>query len=226
MKTFTIVLFSLFSITAAADFNQTKKFLNKNTHLYGNKTIYCGCKVVGKKIDLASCGYKVQSNQKRAERLEWEHVVPAEAFGNSFSEWRSGASGCSSKGRKCAQSNPQFREMEGDVYNLFPEIGELNGLRSNYSMAELSSSDRDFGGCKVKLSDRKFTPGVEAKGIVARTYLNFNNRYPGRGIVSGKNENLFAAWNKMYPLTKAECDRYKSLQSFAGYPHLFLKQCR
>lgn len=116
--------------------------------------------------------------------------------------------------------------MEGDYYNLYPEIGELNGLRSNYSMAELTGPHGKFGKCLVKLEDRKFEPQDQAKGIVARNYLNFENRYPGHGVVSEKNQKLFEAWNKMYPLTEQECRRWKKLEKVAGYTHLFAKDCR
>lgn len=212
------------------NFAEAKKYLNKHLDLYGNKTIYCSCSVTGKKIDLESCGYKTQKNAKRASRLEWEHVVPAEAFGNSFVEWREGSSSCIKKGkkfkgRKCAETNPEFQKMESDLYNLFPEIGELNGLRSNYSMAALTSSDYDFGKCKVKLEDRKFEPQDASKGIVARTYLNFDNRYPGKGIISGKNKPLFEAWDKMYPVTELECSRWKKFEKINGYKHLFIDKC-
>lgn len=31
---------------------------------------------------------------KRAKKVEWEHVVPAENFGRAFSEWRDGQEYC------------------------------------------------------------------------------------------------------------------------------------
>ena len=212
------------------DFDDAKKFLSKHLDLFDHKTIYCGCLVQKKTIDLNSCGYKIQKNKNRASRLEWEHVVPAEAFGNSFVEWREGTQACVKKGkkykgRKCAGTNLEFRRMEGDLYNLFPEIGELNGLRSNYSMAQLTEKVGRFGNCAVKLADRKFEPSDSAKGIVARTYMHFENRYPGRGVVSGKNKKLFEAWDKMYPITEIECKRWSVLEKEIGYPHLFMGRC-
>ncbi len=207
-------------------FAQAKKLLNKNLVLFANKTIYCGCLVQRRNIDLKSCGYKIQSNPKRAARLEWEHVVPAEAFGQSFSEWRVGAPQChGKKGRKCAKTNLEFSKMEGDVYNLFPEIGELNGLRSNFSMAQLNESDYDFGGCKAKLHDRKFEPMDFAKGIVARTYLHMETTHPGHGIISDKNRKLFEAWDKLYPLTELECQRWKKLEKITATKHALISRC-
>src|SRR6266436_9092627 len=66
--------------------------------------------------------------QAGSKRLAWEHVVPAEAFGQSFPEWREGHPACvdskgkAFKGRNCARKMAtQFRYMEADLYNLtFP----------------------------------------------------------------------------------------------------------
>ena len=95
----------------------------------------------GSEVELASCGYQPKKDPDRAKRLEWEHVVPAEAFGQSFKEWREGNPACvdskgkAFKGRNCARKmSTQFRYMEADLYNLQPAIGEVNWLRSNYSM--------------------------------------------------------------------------------------------
>lgn len=235
MKIFIILLLSLFAAAKNTneinDFSDAKRFLNKHLELYDSKTVYCSCGVDKKRTDLRSCNYRIQKDAKRASRLEWEHVVPAEAFGKSFVEWREGSEKCIKKGkkfkgRKCAETNPEFRKMESDLYNLFPEIGELNGLRSNYSMAALTSSDYDFGGCKVKLADRKFEPQDSSKGIVARTYLNFENRYPGKGVVSDKNRKLFEAWNAQYPVSSLECKRWTNFESMNGYKHLFASNCK
>ncbi|MBL7543379.1 MAG: endonuclease [Bdellovibrionaceae bacterium] len=213
------------------DFSKAKIFLNKKLDYFESSTIYCSCKVIGKKIDLRSCEYKVHKDAKRASRLEWEHVVPAEAFGKSFVEWREGSPNCTKKGkkfkgRKCAETNAEFRKMESDLYNLFPEIGELNGLRSSFSMAALTSSKYDFGKCKVKIDDRKFEPQDSSKGVVARTYLNFEKRYPGKGVISDKNRPLFEAWNEMYPVSEIECKRWAAFEKVNGYKHLFSSQCK
>ena len=104
---------------------------------------------------------------KRAQRIEWEHVVPAHAFGQSFKEWREGhpdcvtQSGKAYKGRKCASKvNIEYRRMEADMHNLFPAIGEVNGDRSNYSMAILPGEPRLYGKCDVEISSRKIEPGL------------------------------------------------------------------
>lgn len=194
---------------AVETFSQAKRVLPL-IHAEYPLTIYCGCRYEENKIDLASCGYRVHKNAKRAARLEWEHVVPAEAFGQSFPEWREGSPACIRKGRpyhgrKCAEKNPEFNKMESDLYNLWPEDGELNGMRNDFSMAEISGPALSFGGCEAKIADRKFEPMDQAKGIVARVYMYFDQAYPGRGIISGKNRKLFAAWDAQHPVTKREC---------------------
>ena len=44
-----------------------------------------------------------------------------------------------------------FRYMEADLYNLQPAIGEVNGLRSNYSMEMIPGEKREFGACDVEI---------------------------------------------------------------------------
>ena len=62
--------------TQVASFTKAKKLA---AHVFAGHetTFYCGCTYAGKQIDLASCGYQIKKNAKRAKRLEWEHVVPA-----------------------------------------------------------------------------------------------------------------------------------------------------
>ena len=92
--------------TQITSFSKSKKLLLK-VYKDNPVTLYCGCTFKGKKPNLSSCGYVPKKDRKRANRVEWEHVVPAHAFGKSFSEWRKGHPKCVSKngkkfkGRKC-----------------------------------------------------------------------------------------------------------------------------
>ena len=38
----------------------------------------------------ASNAAKPKTKSKRVERIEWDHIVPAESFGQAFKEWRDG----------------------------------------------------------------------------------------------------------------------------------------
>ncbi len=208
------------------NFAEAKKIAHK-LHADHARTIYCDCPYDGKTVLIRDCGYKIQKDPRRATRLEWEHVVPAENFGRAFVEWREGSPQCVKRGkpyrgRKCAENNPEFRRMEADLYNLWPEIGELNGLRSNFTMAELGAEKElangksRFGKCGAKIADKKFEPAAAAKGRVARVYQYMEWAYPGRGIVSDKNEKLFAAWSAAHPVDEWECLRAERIRNVQG----------
>ncbi len=51
--------------------------------------------------------------------------------------------------------------MESDLYNLVPAIGEINGLRSNYSFAMIPGEKREFGTCDLEIENRKAVPRPE-----------------------------------------------------------------
>src|SRR5688500_9907803 len=43
-------------------------------------TFYCDCAYSSTTVELQSCGYQPPKTSKRARQLEWEYVVPADAF--------------------------------------------------------------------------------------------------------------------------------------------------
>lgn len=62
-----------------------KIYLDQANSTHGD--LYCGCQWtwVGKsggRIDAASCGLQARKQETRAERTEWEHIVPAWTFGD------------------------------------------------------------------------------------------------------------------------------------------------
>jgi deoxyribonuclease-1 len=127
--------------TTIESFNKAKRILLQQVYHNKGKTFYCGCPFEGKEI-LACENYTPKKDSKRARRVEFEHIVAAEHFGQSFKEWRDGHPDCvdskgkSFKGRNCARKMAiPFRYMESDLYNLVPAIGEINGLRSNSTLA-------------------------------------------------------------------------------------------
>ena len=186
------------------------------------------------KPDLSSCGYIPKKDKKRANRIEWEHVVPAHTFGKSFPEWRNGHPNCVSKngkkfkGRKCAEKmNEEYRRMQADMFNLYPAIGEVNGRRSNYSMAIIKGEKREFGECDVEIKSRKIEPRGEIRGEIARTYLYMDSAYPGRGIISKNQRKLFNAWNKSDPEDEWECERAKRIEKIQGNRNeVVMAECR
>ena len=110
--------------TTIQSFSQAKKLM-RQVFAGHERTFYCDCAYNGTTVDWQSCGHQPQKPSKRAQQLEWEHVVPAEAFGQSFPEWRDGHPDCvdrkgkAFKGRNCAAKMAiPFRYMKADLYNL------------------------------------------------------------------------------------------------------------
>lgn len=168
-------------------------------------SFYCGCDITwqGKKgiPDLASCGYEVRKQPNRANRIEWEHVVPAWQFGHQLQCWQEG-------GRKACQSSAQFRRMEADLHNLTPAIGEVNGDRSNFSFMPWNGTNgANYGQCEMKVdfSQKRADPPPASRGPIARTYLYMSDTYPYR--LSHQQRQLMEAWNRQYAVTEWECER-------------------
>ena len=112
--------------------------------------------------------------------------------------------------------NKEYRRMQADMYNLYPAIGEVNGRRSNYSMAIIKGEKREFGKCDVEIKNNKVEPKESIRGEIARTYLYMDSVYPDRGIISKKNRKLFDAWNRGDPVDKWECERAKRIERIQG----------
>jgi deoxyribonuclease-1 len=187
-------------------------------------TFYCACDFdAARLVDHRSCGYKPQSpGSARAGRIEWEHVVPASAFGRSFSEWRSGSKECVDrrnrpyKGRKCAQHNAQFRAMEGDLHNLVPAIGEVNQHRSDREPGMIDGESRGFGACDIEFAGGEVEPRPDIRGDVARIYQYMHQTYPGRGIISRSKQKLYDAWSRADPVDAWECRRARVIKGVQG----------
>lgn len=196
--------------TRVQNFTSAKKIIKKYPEL-NKETLYCGCKIVNNKVDMASCGYVPPSKSARAGRIEIEHVVAHSFMARSF-KYDKAKCGKKNK-RKCLEDTyPELSFMVSDLYNLYPEDGLVNAIRSNKPHEEIDKSDVSFGKCDIKTNKRSFTPRSEAKGIVARIYLYMQQSYPKMNIISNKNKKLYDAWDKIYPVTKEECERVRLIK--------------
>lgn len=216
------------------DFGKAKSILRD---VYGNKnkTFYCLCDYQKNSIKLDGCQIQIKKYQKRSKRLEWEHIVPAHAFGQSFKEWRDSASICGFKktkknnkkvkisNRKCAFQNKEYRAMEADLYNLFPAVGSVNAFRSNFSMIDFGDKAGNICGTDLVIQDRKISPPKLIRGDIARVYFYMNSAYPNRGIISQKNQILFDRWNKEDPISQEECDIYQLKKKYQKNINSFLE---
>lgn len=194
-------------------------------------TLYCQAPFDSKKFILLPKGFVASSHLKRAERVEWEHVVPAENFGRFFREWREGSPGCvdnkgrAFKGRKCAEkANVLFRYMQSDMYNLYPSIGAVNAERGNKNFEMLSGFvPSSFGSCEMKIAGNKAEPPKNSRGVIARTYKYMNYAYPIYRM-SSEQTRLMDAWDKQYPIEKWECVRAKRIERIQGNQNPFVKE--
>jgi len=236
VRTFFIFVLTLLSLTFATaapptNFSQAKAYAKQ--HVYYDQgvsgalgTTYCGCdwRWVGRsggRTDLDSCEYVIRSPQSkhmvsRAERTEWEHIVSAYSFGNQRQCWQQG-------GRKnCNATDPVFNEMEADMHNLTPVIGEVNADRSNYRMGMVSGNDGMYGKCtsKTDFKQRIFEPRNKAKGLVARIHFYMHDRYALS--MSKQQQRLFMAWDKQHPASQWELERDRRIAQVVGHSNEFV----
>lgn len=182
---------------------------------------YCGCKISwhGKKgvPDLSSCGYSVRKNANRAERIEWEHVMPAWEFGHQRQCWQNG-------GRKSCSKDADYRRIESDLHNLQPAIGEVNGDRNNFQYSQWNGGEQQYGQCsmKVDFKQKLAQPPERARGAIARTYFYMRDQYQLR--LSRQQTQLFTAWNKQYPVTPWECERDNRIAKVQGNHNSYVQQ--
>ena len=129
------------------------------------ETLYCGCPYVrksrsGGNIDRETCGLVARKNEKRSDRVEWEHVVPASWFGSDRACWKQGHERCvkkngkSFKGRECCLKSgvdPAFVAAHNDPHNLFPSGGEVNGDRLNHPYGTVEGEAREYGTCDFEV---------------------------------------------------------------------------
>ncbi len=185
-------------------------------------TFYCGCHFDKHNVvDLKSCGYKIQNDQRRAQRLEWEHIVPVSLVAAHRPCWKEKLcckDGQYYGGRKCCQQiDKAFAKMEADLHNLVPEIGELNALRSNYRFGVLPHiPEGQLGECQFKIDPetRRVEPQPSVQGIIARTYLYMAMRYNIN--LSDSQVQLFNAWNKQHPPDTWEIEWDRRISGIQG----------
>ncbi|WP_354625290.1 endonuclease [Psychromonas sp. MME2] len=221
------VLFSLSLVLSTASviaanqsndsFSRAKKNMENEVYSNNRSTLYCGAAFDKRKNITPPTGFETSTHLKRAKKVEWEHVVPAENFGRTFSEWRDGDKQCVNskgkafKGRRCAEKvNQEYRYMQADMFNLYPAIGAVNALRSNYNFTMLPAAKNSFGSCAMKIENSKAEPPEAARGQISRTYLYMEDTY-SRYRMSNQQRQLMNAWDKMYPVSAWECQRAKKI---------------
>ncbi len=228
-------LLLLFTATACSDpsapsqpFTPPQSFSKAKTialDIYSDHPVsfYCGCNIEWRnkqgKPDLAECGYTIRKQEIRANRIEWEHIVPAWQFGHQLQCWQDG-------GRSnCSKTNVQFKLMEADLHNLVPAIGEVNADRSNYQFSQWNgSTGANYGQCEMKVDfkERRADPPAYTRGAIARIHLYMSDQYGF--ALSSQQTQLMNAWNRTYPVDAWECERDKRVAQHQGIHNKFVKQ--
>lgn len=215
---------------AAHHYNYRQASQQMKRIYYGDlqETLYCGCHYQDKKhVDFSTCDFAPRDNPKRtsfkrAQSIEWEHMVTAHNMGQHLPCWRDG-------GRKnCSANDTTFKLMEGDLHNLYPAIGEINGDRNNFMYSQWTNSPEPmYGNCKtiVDFKLKKAQPREEARGIIARAYFYMEKTY---GVnLSKQDRKLFEAWDKMYPVSEKECERDRRIFKVQGDHNPFVyEKCK
>ena len=218
-----------------SSFQHVKRVLLSQIYKGYEETLYCGYTFDSKtkKINLPA-SFSAEVHQERSPFVELEHVVPADHFGSSFREWSHGAGRCINKngthykGRRCADEvSVEYRFMQADMYNLFPAVGSVNALRSNFPYAMLEGVQNSFGSCEMKVADGKAEPPERARGRIARAMLYMAATYPTRYKMDEQTKKMVEDWNQSYPATETECIIASRIEEFQKNPNPFvIEACR
>jgi deoxyribonuclease-1 len=212
-------------------FTKAKRILMREIYRGHQKTFYCGSQYTQGKYVIHNNGYIPKRKSKRAQRLEWEHIVHLDSFGYKFSEWRDGHPRCiDSRGKpfqglNCAEKvNIKFRFMQCDLYNLVPAIGEIRGLRSNYNYGMVPGEIADFGNCDIEIAHGELEPPAGVRGDIARIYFYMDWAYPDYDLIAEEDRKLFKTWDQEDPVDEWECKRAGRIEEIQKNENPFVKK--
>lgn len=201
-------------------FSKAKSMLEKKVYLTPQQrvTIYCDAKFSKNKEISLPAKFPTNKYAKRAKKMEWEHVVPADKFGQEFKSWMRGDTACVTakgihyKGRRCASKvSEEYKYMQADMYNLYPAIGAVNAMRSDYDFKDSVAGSTRLGTCAMHINHHFAEPPKLARGEIARSYLYMDSNY-SHYTMTKKQRRLMQAWNKKFPAGKWECKRGQRIQ--------------
>jgi deoxyribonuclease-1 len=218
----------------AATFAKAKRLVYERIYFDHQRTLYCGCQYdADRQVALDTCGLQDLAGNKRAARIEAEHVFPAAQFGNFRTCWREPASfpqcnkdGKTLSGRECClRVDPLFVAAHNDLQNLYPEDGYLNGQRSDYNWGMVSGGTT-YGTCDMRFdgSIRRVQPPVAIRGEIARTMFYMRDTYGFR--LSRQDQQLYGAWNNQNPPGEWEIERNRRIKEIQGVGNVYVEEYR
>ena len=199
-----------------------KRVLYNQVFADQRQTLYCACPFsADRRPDLKACGYDSLRHGKRASRIEVEHVVPASWIGVGRRCWSNkicrDASGKPFKGRKCCLAiDPAFRAAYQDLHNLWPTIGEVNEIRSNYRPGLIAGEARRLGRCDFEIDKKRrlIEPRPEIRGDIARISLYMEATHGIR--LSNNQRRLLQGWHHSDPPDQNEVRRHQIIERLQG----------
>jgi len=147
-------------------------------------------------------------------RIEWEHIVPADWIATGF--------GCQDKTRAQCREIDGFKKAEGDLFNLVPAVGELNGDRSNKLYDIIPGEEREYGMCDFEVSGSKAEPMESIRGDIARIWLYMIDKYGLK--MSPDYVSLMEEWSDDDPVSKAEKIRHDLIANKMGGKNKFVTE--
>lgn len=191
-------------------------------------SFYCDCKY-NKRLELTynSCSYQ-PTDDRRARRIEWEHIVPASWLGSGLDCWQQpscrGSRGEYFQGRNCClKIDKQYQKMHNDLYNLVPTIGEVNAARSSYKFVTGNlHPDWYYNNCEIIINEkmRFVIPKPAIRGWIARAFLYMEWQYPFQ--LTHQQKLMYNNWNKKYPPSKWELTWAKRVAKEQGNINPFI----
>tara|TARA_R110000824_G_scaffold180885_3_gene361445 strand:+ start:6299 stop:7045 length:747 start_codon:yes stop_codon:yes gene_type:complete len=198
----------------------------------GPATFYCGCPYreatpEEKKIRSGNlwvigsvCGYQAKDAttskgkpNARSMRIEWEHIVPADWIATGF--------GCRDQTRSECRAIPGYDQAEGDLFNLVPSVGELNGDRSSKLYGIIDGEPREYGACDFEVADVA-EPKEAVRGDVARVWLYMADKY---GVtLSADYRAMLEGWSAADPVSEAERRRHDVIANEMGWGNRFITE--
>jgi deoxyribonuclease-1 len=222
---------------AIPDHYDERALANALTWVYRDhpEEAFCGCAfAANQSVDTTRCGY--ENAEDASPVIRWQAVVPPSRFGvyrTCWSEHEQQAQEDLSARRHCARTDPEFRAMEGDLYNYLPVIAALGEKRGDNTFGTIQGgTPREFGACafgvqSVMGKSAIIEPPADVRGDIARIYFYMAARY-GKGKdwkikLSREQRLLFEKWNAEDPVDAWEKMRACRIQAIQGWENPFVK---
>lgn len=211
--------------TRPRDFRAAKRELDALYAADERREIYCGCRFdERKRIDPGDCEsahpYVPDAHEpERAERMEWDHALPASWIVATLPCARDARGPGVSRRDHCRATSVEFEMAEGDMHNLLPALGQLNAMRENFAFGEIAGEDH-VGGCDFEVASGRVEPRPSARGDLARAVL-----YAAAAYSVPLHPELYATlrrWNADDPPTAAERARNERIEALQGNRNPFI----